>query len=294
MVDSLSERERELLDAISQAQIAENAAAARKASAIREFALARAASLTSVGDVEPEWVERKIGAEVAVACRMSPFQGRRRLHLARDLHLGLDHARGLFAAGELAEATVLEVVAATAHLDPAERAAVDERLSAQGIERLGVRRVHDLTTRLAMEIAPEKAEVKARSARCGRHVRVRLVADGMADLVAHLPAEQAAACLGALHRAVTEHYVTAESVTRNRGQILADTLVERLTGQATAGDVAVEVQVLVPVEALLDPDNPLPAEIAGHGPVPARIARELLTTTAGKKSLRRLLTATAL
>jgi hypothetical protein len=244
--------------------------------------------------VEPERVERKIVAEVAVACRMSPFQGRRRLHLARDLHLGLDHVRGLFAAGELAEATVLEVVAATAHLDPAERAAVNERLSAQGIERLGVRRVHDLTTRLAMEIAPEKAEVKARSARCGRHVRVRLVADGMADLVAHLPAEQAAACLGALHRAVTEHYVTAESVTRNRGQILADTLVERLTGQATAGDVAVEVQVLVPVEALLDPDNPLPAEIAGHGPVPARIARELLTTTAGKKSLRRLLTATAL
>ena len=38
MVDSLSARERELLDAISQAQSAENAAAARKASAIREFA----------------------------------------------------------------------------------------------------------------------------------------------------------------------------------------------------------------------------------------------------------------
>jgi hypothetical protein len=290
MVDSLSERERELLDAISQAQIAENAAAARKASAIREFALARAASLTSVGDVEPERVERKIVAEVAVACRMSPFQGRRRLHLARDLHLGLDHARGLFAAGELAEATVLEVVAATAHLDPAERAAVDERLSAQGIERLGVRRVHDLTTRLAMEIAPEKAEVKARSARCGRHVRVRLAADGMADLVAQLPAEQAAACLGALHRAVTEHYVTADTVTRSRTQLLADTLVERLTGQATAGDVAVEVQVLVPVETLLDPHSPLAAEIAGHGPIPAQIARELLATTAGKKTFRRLVT----
>ena len=86
---------------------------------IREFALARAASLTSVGDVEPEKVERKIVAEVAVACRVSPFQGRRRLHLARDLHLGLDHVRELFAAGELAEDKVLKVVAATAHLDRA-------------------------------------------------------------------------------------------------------------------------------------------------------------------------------
>jgi Domain of unknown function (DUF222) len=290
MTNSLSVRERELLDAISAAEVAENAAAARKASAIREFALLRVAALTSVGDVEPERVERKIVSEVAEACRVAPFHGRRLLHLARDLHLGLDHVRGLFAAGELAEEKVLKVVAATAHLDPGERATVDQRLAAQPIERLGVRRVHDLTTRLAMEVAPEKAEAKARAARAGRHVRVRLGADGMADLVAHLPAEQAAACFGALHKAVNEHYVTAESVTRGRGQLLADTLVERLTGQACAGDVAVEVQVLVPVEALLDPDDPLPAVIAGHGPIPAEIARELLTTTAGKKTLRRLVT----
>jgi len=153
-----------------------------------------------------------------------------------------------------------------------------------------VRRVHDLTTGLAIEVAPEKAQAKARAARAGRHVRVRLAADGMADLVAHLPAEQAAACLGALHRAVTEHYVTADTVTRHRGQILADTLVERLTGQTTADDVSVEVQVLMPVEALLDPNSPLPAEIAGHGPVPGDIARDLLATTAGRKTLRRLIT----
>jgi hypothetical protein len=141
-----------------------------------------------------------------------------------------------------------------------------------------------------MEIAPEKAQVKARAARAGRHVRVRLATDGMADLVAHLPAEQAAACFGALHRAVNEHYVTAESVTRSGGQILADTLVERLTGQATATDVGVEVQIVMPVESLIDPDSPLPAYIAGHGPIPADIAREMLATTAGKTSLRRLLT----
>ncbi len=291
MVEALSVRERELLDAISAAQIAENAAAARKASAIREFALLRAAELTSTSDdVEPERVERKIVSEVAVACRVSPFHGRRRLHLARDLHLGLDHVRGLFSAGELSETTVLKVAAATAHLDPVERAAVDQQLAGEGIERLGVRRVHDLTTRLAMEMAPEKAEVKARATRAGRHVRVRLAADGMADLVAHLPAEQAAACLGALHRAANEHYVTADTVTRSRGQILADTLVERITGQTCAGDVAVEVQILMPVEALLDPNSPLPAEVAGHGPIPGDIARDLLTTTAGKKTFRRLVT----
>jgi Domain of unknown function (DUF222) len=160
--DFLSVRERELLDAIASAQVAENAAAARKAEAVREFALARAAALTSVGDVEPERVERKIVAEVAAACRVSPFQGRRRLHLARDLHLGLDHVRKLYDAGELSEDTVLKIVAATAHLDRDERGAVDARLASESIERLGVRRVHDLTLALAIEVAPEKALLTAR------------------------------------------------------------------------------------------------------------------------------------
>src|SRR3954469_4624455 len=126
--------------------------------------MARAAAWTEVGDVERERVERKIVAEVAVACRVSPFQGRRRLHAARDLHLGLGHVRKLFSAGELSEATVLAGVAATAHLDRNERWVVEQRLLAEGIERVGVRRVHDLTTRLAIGVAPEKAEVKARAA----------------------------------------------------------------------------------------------------------------------------------
>ena len=58
-------------------------------------------------------------------------------------------------------------------------------------------------------------------------------------------------------------------LTRSRGQVMADTLTERITGQARAEDVNVEVQVVVPLEALVDPDSPLPAEIPGHGPVPA-------------------------
>jgi hypothetical protein len=67
---------------------------------------------------------------------------------------------------------------------------------------------------------------------------------------------------------------------------MADTLVERLTGQATAEDVDIAVQVMVPVEALLDPDSPLPAEIPGYGPVPV----DLLATGAGRKTWRRLIT----
>ncbi len=108
----------------------------------------------------------------------------------------------------------------------------------------------------------------------------------MTDLTAHLPAEQGAACYAALQKAFTEASVSPAPMTRGRGQVMADTLVERVTGQATAYDVNVQVQVVVPIEALVDPDSPLPAEIPGHGPVPV----DLLATTTGRKAWRRFVT----
>jgi hypothetical protein len=108
----------------------------------------------------------------------------------------------------------------------------------------------------------------------------------MADLTAHLPVEQAVTCYAALRKAVNEVWVQPEPVFRGQGQLMADTLVERLTGQARAEDIDIEVQIVVPVEALLDPASPLPAEIPGHGPVPV----ELLATGAGRKMWRRLVT----
>ncbi len=41
---------------------------------------------------------------------------------------------------------------------------------------------------------------------------------------------------------------------RTRDQIMADTLVERLTGQTRAGDVNVELQLMMPLDALDQPE----------------------------------------
>ena len=65
----------------------------------------------------------------------------------------------------------------------------------------------------------------------------------------------------------------------SRGQIMADTLVERVTGQTTADGVPVEVHLHVTDTALFDPDpdtNSEPGELAGYGPVPAPWLREWL------------------
>jgi hypothetical protein len=150
-----------------------------------------------------------------------------------------------------------------------------------------VQRLHDLARKIAAEVAPEKFEARTRRARSGRRVTVRRSSEpGMADLTAHLPVEQAVACYAALRKAVNEVWVKPEPVLRGQGQIMADTLVERLTGQATAEDIDIQVHIVVPVESLLDPDSPLPAEIPGYGPVPV----DLLATGKGRKTLRRLIT----
>ena len=123
---------------------------------------------------------------------------------------------------------------AGSHLDADERAEVDERLAAHPIETLGVQRLHDLARKIAAEVAPEKFEARCRRARSGRRVTVRPSSEpGMADLTAHLPVEQAVACYAALRKAVNEVWAQPEPVFRGQGQIMADTLVERLTGQAT-------------------------------------------------------------
>jgi hypothetical protein len=82
--------------------------------------------------------------------------------------------------------------------------------------------------------------------------------------------------------------VKAAGDPRCRDQIMADTLVERLTGQARAADVNAEVQIVMGLDALLDANNQTPAELNGYGPLPADLARDLLATSKGKLWWRRL------
>jgi len=72
---------------------------------------------------------------------------------------------------------------------------------------------------------------------------------------------------------------------------MADTLVERLTGQTTAGDLNLELQLLMPLDALVSPDDPSAPMIPGWGPLPHELARKILTTSQGRKWWRRLFTA---
>lgn len=102
----------------------------------------------------------------------------------------------------------------------------------------------------------------------------------MAYLTGFLPMAQAVAAYAALRSAADTN--TARGDERGRGQIMADTLVERITGQKRAPEVPLAVNLVMHDGTFLDagPDRDAAGELEGYGPVPAAIARDLLARAA--------------
>jgi hypothetical protein len=129
-------------------------------------------------------------------------------------------------------------------------------------------------------------------------VSLRPAPDVMCRLSALLPAAQGVAVYAALCRTADLRIAAGDG--RGRGQVMADTLVERVTGHATASDVPVEIAVTITDTALLgdptrgvDPGGGVdePAHLDGYGPVPAELARRLIAESgAAPRWLRRLYT----
>jgi hypothetical protein len=62
---------------------------------------------------------------------------------------------------------------------------------------------------------------------------------------------------------------------RSRGQVMADTLFERVTGRPAEEPESVALNLVMSDEALWAQDN-APAVLDGYGPIPASVARRLV------------------
>lgn len=208
---------------------------------------------------------------------------------AGDAVLGwLEEARTCSAGWPPAMVTRLLLVTETSPLDPDTRRVVDAQLVAAQVDRMAPWQAAGTARRLGYTADPHGSVRRARMAREDRRVGLRPLPDTMAGLSACLPVEPGVACWAAL-KAQVDTLKTAGDP-RTRGQIAADTLVERLTGQAAADDIDVEVQITTPVENLLGPNQHQPADIHGFGPIPAGLADQIIGRTTGSRRWRRLFT----
>ena len=195
---------------------------------------------------------------------------------------------GALAGGEIGPWTARLITGELNHLPSATRRQIDTELADARMGELSPRECAARARRLAYAADPQAAVDRGRRARSDRCVTLRPAPDTMSLLTGLLPVEQGVACLAALHAEVAARAAAGDP--RGRGQIMADTLVERVTGQTAAPVVPLDVQIVVPRQLLLDPADPSPAEIPGHGPLPADLARDLLRGRRDRIAWRRLIT----
>ena len=213
-----------------------------------------------------------LAAEIALARRTSPHRATRDLGLAKALVREMPQTHDLLTRGEISEWRATLVVRETAGLSLADRQQVDTEL-ADTLAGLGDREAAARARSIGYRLDPGSAIRRTRGARSDRHVSLRPAPDTMTYLTGFLPVEHGVACLAALRAAADTARV--EGDLRSRGQVMADTLVERLTGQASASAADVEVHVVMTDSALLAGDH-APAHLVGYGPIHAALAREIV------------------
>jgi len=221
-----------------------------------------------------------LGAEVALARRVSPHQGNSVLGVALALTREMPATLAALSAGRLSEWAAAVVVRETAVLTAEHRLEVDRqlapRLADPDCSGWGVRRLGNEARRIGYRLDPGAAVRRTRKAANDRRVSLRPAPDAMTYLTALLPVAQGVACYAALAREADSTRALGEEVrVRGRGQIMADTLVERITGQSIASGPPVEVELVMTDRTLLEGHNE-PAHLVGYGTIPAPIGRELV------------------
>jgi len=284
----------ELVDVIAAAERAKRALAALQAEATAVLSASIRGAEAAAG-VPAAKRGRSVGPQVAAARMVSPHQGGRLVGAALALVGDLPETLAALRSGVVEEWTATKVVQATVCLAREDRGRVDADLAGEfSRPGVGAASIIGSARALAQQIDPASAVTRARKAANERCVSIRPAPYTMTYVTALLPVADGVAVHAALLTAVKEHAASREpGDERGRGQVMADTLVQRITGRDPYTEsVPVVVHLVMPTDTLLDAGD-VSASVPGHGPVPASIARELLACAAEADQawVRRLFTA---
>ncbi|MFJ6537246.1 HNH endonuclease [Paenarthrobacter sp. NPDC091711] len=221
-----------------------------------------------------------VGAQVALARRESPNRGSRLLGLAKALVVEMPRTLAALQSGQLNEWRATLLVKETACLSVEDRAAVDEELAADAgtFDGKGDRAIVAAVKAAAYRRDPRSVAGRASRAASERTVSLRPAPDTMTYLTALLPVAQGVAVYAALSRAADSARSSGDGTSGGavptRGQVMADTLVERITG-TPGGFSGINLDLVMTDRTLFQGDSE-PARLRGYGIVPAEWGRELL------------------
>nr|WP_245193376.1 HNH endonuclease signature motif containing protein [Amycolatopsis alba] len=223
--------------------------------------------------------------EVALALSVVDGHAGALVSTARALTTRLPCTLGLMDRGLLSGAGAAKVAAATAWLSKENALAVDalleDRLAGKNTEQ-----IRKAASRAANTADREGAARRAKHFRDGRRLTVRHGGAGVASLeVEDGPVEKVAAAYTRIDREARA--LRADGETRSLDQLRADVALDLLLGGKGGKTERSEVFLYMDLNTYLGL-NEDPADLAGHGPLPAPLAREI--ASGADTVLRRIIT----
>ncbi len=264
--------EAELTAFITELEQVKSAAAAGQARAAAALDAARRSAEAAAG-VAAAQRGRGVASEVALARHDSPARGGRHLGFAKALVHEMPYTLAALEHGALSEWRATLIVRESACLDVEDRRALDRELCAEmdKVVRLGDKRIAAAAKNIAYRLDARAVVERAAKAVQDRTVTIRPAPDTMTWVSALLPVAQGVGVYAALRRAADTTFDG-----RSRGQVMADTLVERITGTPATTAAPIALNVVISDRALLGGDDD-PATVENYGPIPAEVARRWLT-----------------
>lgn len=261
-----------LIERIAELERIKSAAAAGQARAAAALDAARREAEAAAG-VPAAQRGRGVASEVALARRDAPVRGSRHLGFAKALVHEMPHTLAALESGTLSEWRATLIVRESACLDVEDRRTLDAELCADAahLNGMGDARVAAAAKAIAYRLDPHAVVDRAAKAENERTVTIRPAPDTMTYLTALLPVAQGVSVYAALRR---EADTRCDG--RSRGQVMADALVERVTGRDPTVPIPVAVNLVLSDETLLGGAN-APADICGYGPIPAAVARAMVS-----------------
>lgn len=264
----------ERIDQIRLLEELKSAAAAAQAQVVADLHASQVRDQRERG-VPATQLGRGVASQVALARRESPFRSRRFVGWSRVLLTELPQTFAALQAGRTTEWRAQIVARETGWLALEHRRAVDDEVGPL-LEQWGDRRVEAEVKKRAYRLDPHGYLGRTARAEHDRRVTLRPAPDCMTLLSAALPVGQGVGVLAALRRHADS--LRGQGDERTRDQIMADTLVERVTGAASADAVPVRVELVMTDQTFFNTGDGSdePAHLVGAGTVPAELARRLV------------------
>ena len=279
--------EAELREVVARCERLKATAAAAQARATALWAEKRRAAEEAAG-IPARKRGRGLASEIALARLDAPVNGSRHLGLAAALVHEMPHTMAALESGVLTEWRATLIVKASACLSVEDRRALDAELCADqdGLRGLGNKRIEGAAAAIAARL--DAAAVVDRKNRAAQSAGAwtRCAPNGMVYLTFLMPLSQGIGVYAALKR---EADTTGDG--RPRGQVMTDTLYERVTGRRAERPVPIGLNLVLADTTLFGEDDS-PGWVEGYGPVPAVVVRDLVSDAVAdedaKATLRRL------